>query len=93
MIDEDDNDDPTYTIVGGNTNGRFAIHPTTGLITSTLDYDVDQAAMPTTDIIVVQVSCCSVLTGLGVQVRCWSIITVFVVQVRCCSVLTPSWCR
>ena len=50
--------------MGGNTNGRFAIHPTTGLITSTLDYDVDQAAMPTTDIIVVQVRCWLVLTVL-----------------------------
>ena len=80
MIDEDDNDDPTYTIVGGNVNGRFAIHPTTGLITSTLDYDVDQAAMPTTDIIVV-------------QVRWWLVLTAFLVQVRWWSVLTPLWYR
>ena len=54
-IDEDLNDDPTYTIVGGNINGYFAIDPTTSFITSTLEYDVDQNAMPTTDFIVVQV--------------------------------------
>ena len=56
VIDEDDNDDPTYTIVGGNSNGRFTIHPTTGIITSTLEYDVDQGAMPDTDVLVVQVN-------------------------------------
>ena len=56
VTDEDDNDDPTYTIVGGNSNGRFTIHPTTGIITSTLEYDVDQGAMPDTDVLVVQVN-------------------------------------
>ncbi|XP_025092364.1 uncharacterized protein LOC112562949 isoform X2 [Pomacea canaliculata] len=54
-IDPDENDYPTYTIVGGNSKSRFAINPTTGLITSTLDYDIDQGAMPSTDTIIVQV--------------------------------------
>ena len=63
-VDEDANDTPTYTIVGGNTNGRFAIDPTTGIITSTLEYDVDQGAMPTTDTLVVQVGCpCCLFVG------------------------------
>lgn len=54
-LDEDQNDFPTYTIVSGNTNNYFAINPTTGVITSTLKYDIDQSAMPTTQTIVVQV--------------------------------------
>ncbi|XP_070208475.1 cadherin EGF LAG seven-pass G-type receptor 2-like isoform X2 [Littorina saxatilis] len=54
-IDEDVGDDPTYTIVGGNALGRFSINPTSGRITSTLEYDVDGQAMATRDTIVVQV--------------------------------------
>lgn len=53
--DEDLNDYPTYSIVGGNPKGHFKVDPTSGLITSTAVYDVDGSAMPITDMIVVQV--------------------------------------
>jgi hypothetical protein len=55
-IDPDINDIPTYTLVGGNTAGRFAIDPSSGLIYSTLEYDVDQSRMPTTASLVVKVT-------------------------------------
>ncbi|XP_070209687.1 protocadherin-9-like [Littorina saxatilis] len=57
-IDEDFNDDPTYTIINGNTKGLFVINPTTGKITSTIDYDVDGGIHPITETIEVQVSEC-----------------------------------
>ncbi|KAL8571497.1 hypothetical protein ACOMHN_060979 [Nucella lapillus] len=55
-IDEDKNDRHIFRLVGSNTKGRFTIHPVTGLITSTLDYDVDQGAMPSSQILLVEVA-------------------------------------
>ncbi|XP_076456362.1 protocadherin gamma-B4-like [Babylonia areolata] len=53
-LDEDVGDDLTFTIVSGNIYGRFDIEPTTGVITSTVTYDIDDFAMPSLDMIVVE---------------------------------------
>ncbi|XP_076456808.1 protocadherin Fat 4-like [Babylonia areolata] len=51
-IDPDTNDSPTYTFV--STSSYFTINPTTGVISSTVEYDVDQGAMPSTQTLVVK---------------------------------------
>lgn len=46
VVDPDFNDLKTYTIIDGNKLGRFKIDQSTGQITSNVNYDVDNNAMP-----------------------------------------------
>ena len=56
VTDPDVIDTHVYSIVSGNDNGLFVIHPSTGVITSTVTWDVDGGLHPSFVTLVVQVA-------------------------------------
>ncbi|OWF41740.1 Protocadherin Fat 3 [Mizuhopecten yessoensis] len=46
VTDEDPGDTVSYTITSGNSLGRFKMDPLTGILTFTVNYDVDDSNMP-----------------------------------------------